>query len=36
VDQLLAEETLHEDPGTSELVSDGVRGPLADHLGTVR
>jgi len=36
VDQVLAEETLHEDSGTGELLSDGVRWPLADHLGTVR
>ncbi len=36
VDQVLAEETLHEDPATGELLSDGVRWALADHLGTMR
>jgi len=36
VDQVLAEESLHQDAGSGELLSDGVRWPLADHLGTVR
>jgi len=36
VDQVLAEESLHEDAGSGQLVSDGVRWPLADHLGSIR